>query len=119
MLGDRRGANTVSLKGSEVIWWNIVSAVIWDKTMFLSNPATFYTGGARMHETTWIIDAQSGALTVEGLQQSELARLANLLSLRRDIMRRRHKLPAFRHLRRLIGKGCAYYKDALPMLEFL
>jgi anaerobic ribonucleoside-triphosphate reductase activating protein len=29
-----------------------------------------------MRETTWIIDAQSGALTVEGLQQSELAQLA-------------------------------------------
>ncbi len=30
-----------------------------------------------MRETTWIIDAQSGALTVEALQQSELAQLAN------------------------------------------
>jgi hypothetical protein len=29
-----------------------------------------------MLETTWIIDAQSGALTVEGLRQSELTRLA-------------------------------------------
>jgi len=29
-----------------------------------------------MRETTWIIDAQSGALTVEGLKQSELAQLA-------------------------------------------
>lgn len=29
-----------------------------------------------MRETTWIIDAQSGALTVEGLRQSELAQLA-------------------------------------------
>jgi hypothetical protein len=29
-----------------------------------------------MRETTWIIDSQSGALTVEGLQQSELAQLA-------------------------------------------
>jgi anaerobic ribonucleoside-triphosphate reductase activating protein len=29
-----------------------------------------------MRETTWIIDTQSGALTVEGLQQSELAQLA-------------------------------------------
>src|SRR5262249_6281222 len=38
--------------------------------------ATFYTRGARMRETTWIIDAQSGALTVEGLRQSELAQLA-------------------------------------------
>jgi len=44
--------------------------------MFLSSPATFYTRGARMSETTWIIDSQSGALTVEGLQQSELAQLA-------------------------------------------
>ena len=34
-----------------------------------------------MRETTWIIDSQSGALTVEGLQQSELALLAtNLLA---------------------------------------
>jgi anaerobic ribonucleoside-triphosphate reductase activating protein len=44
--------------------------------MFLSSPATFYTREARMRETTWIIDAQSGALTVEGLRQSELAQLA-------------------------------------------
>jgi anaerobic ribonucleoside-triphosphate reductase activating protein len=44
--------------------------------MFLSCPATFYTRGARMRETTWIIDSQSGALTVEGLHQSELAQLA-------------------------------------------
>jgi anaerobic ribonucleoside-triphosphate reductase activating protein len=29
-----------------------------------------------MRETTWIIDSKSGALTVEGLQQSELAQLA-------------------------------------------
>lgn len=29
-----------------------------------------------MKETTWIIDSQSGELTVEGLQQSELIRLA-------------------------------------------
>jgi len=29
-----------------------------------------------MKETTWIIDAQSGELTVEGLQQSELVQLA-------------------------------------------
>src|SRR6266508_5950473 len=29
-----------------------------------------------MRETTWIIDGQSGALTVEGLRQSELAQLA-------------------------------------------
>lgn len=29
-----------------------------------------------MKETTWIIDSQSGELTVEGLQQSELVRLA-------------------------------------------
>jgi anaerobic ribonucleoside-triphosphate reductase activating protein len=29
-----------------------------------------------MRETTWIIDTQSGALTVEGLQQSELTQLA-------------------------------------------
>jgi len=29
-----------------------------------------------MKETTWIIDSQSGALTVEGLQQSDLMRLA-------------------------------------------
>jgi anaerobic ribonucleoside-triphosphate reductase activating protein len=29
-----------------------------------------------MRETTWIIDSQSGALTVEGLQQSELSQLA-------------------------------------------
>jgi len=44
--------------------------------MFLSSQATFYTGVARMRETTWIIDSKSGALTVEGLQQSELAQLA-------------------------------------------
>jgi len=30
-----------------------------------------------MPETTWIIDAQSGELTVEGLRQSELVRLAS------------------------------------------
>src|SRR5574341_428559 len=29
-----------------------------------------------MKETTWIIDSQSGALTVEGLRQSDLMRLA-------------------------------------------
>jgi len=29
-----------------------------------------------MRETTWIIDAQSGELTVEGLHQSDLAQLA-------------------------------------------
>lgn len=29
-----------------------------------------------MKETTWIIDAHSGELTVEGLRQSELTRLA-------------------------------------------
>ena len=39
-----------------------------------------------------------------------------LLSLRQDIMRRRHKLLA---LWRLIWKECADYKDALPLLEFL
>jgi len=44
--------------------------------MFLSSQATFYTMVARMRETTWIIDSKSGALTVEGLQQSELAQLA-------------------------------------------
>jgi anaerobic ribonucleoside-triphosphate reductase activating protein len=34
-----------------------------------------------MRETTWIIDSQSGALTIEGLQQSELAQLtADLLA---------------------------------------
>jgi len=41
------------------------------------------------------------------------------LDLRRDIMPRRYNFPTFWRLRRLIGKECADYKDALPLLEFL